>query len=283
LSGQLLLAWIAIAVLVCVAGVAGAALEEMSGGRSSSEELLYLPNGKYLKVASLGQAPVLADAIYIWAIQYYSNYDRADRYRYVEHVFGDVIAELDPHYIDPYWMGALIMTIEARDLRAALRLLDKGFTNNPDQWVLPYLAAWESYRAGEYERAATYFAQAAGVPDAPVAVRRMHAGMISRAGHLRQALQLWAEVLEDPESDAASRAIAKRQVRHLKVRVDLQELQVAVERFRSETSRYPERLEELLAGPYIESLPRDPWDREYEYDPRTGRVSSVAARVLGDS
>lgn len=280
---RLLLVWLVIALLAGVAGVAGGALEEISAGRSSSEELLYLPNGKYLKVASLGQAPVLADAIYIWAIQYYSNYERTDRYRYVEHVFGDVIAELDPHYIDPYWMGALIMTIEARDLEAGLRLLDKGFANNPEQWVLPYLAAWESYRAGEYGRAASYFAQAAGVPEAPVAVRRMHAGMISRAGHQRQALRLWAEVLEDPESDAASRAIAKRQVRHLKVRIDLQELRAAVERFRSETSRYPRMLEELLAGSYIESLPRDPWDREYDYDPRTGRVSSVAGRVLGDS
>jgi tetratricopeptide (TPR) repeat protein len=283
LNGRLPVVWLVIAILAGVAGVAGGALEEMSGERSSSEELLYLPNGKYLKIASLGQAPVLADAIYIWAIQYYSNYERADRYRYVEHVFGDVIAELDPHYVDPYWMGALIMTIEARDLQAGLRLLDKGFANNPEQWVLPYLAAWESYRAGEYERAAGYFAQAAGVAGAPIAVRRMHAGMISRAGHQRQARRLWTEVLENPESDAASKAIAKRQVRHLKVRIDLRELRAAVERFRSETSRYPARLEELLAGSYIESLPRDPWDRKYDYDPRTGRVSSVAGRVLGDS
>jgi hypothetical protein len=283
LSARLLAVCLVLALAVAVIGASGSALERMSGERSASEELLYLPNGKYLKIASLGQAPVLADAIYIWAIQYYSNYERADRYRYVEHVFGDVIAELDPHYIDPYWMGALIMTIEARDLQAGLRLLDKGFANNPDQWILPYLAAWESYRAGEYGRAASYFADAAGIPGAPIAVRRMHAGMISRAGHQRQALQLWTELLQDPASDAASKAIAKRQVRHLKVRIDLQELQAAVERFRSETSRYPARLDELLAGPYIESLPRDPWDREYEYDPRTGRVSSVAGRVLGDT
>jgi tetratricopeptide (TPR) repeat protein len=279
----MLAGWLIVALSAGVVGVSGSALERMSSGRSSSEELLYLPNGKYLKIASLGQAPVLADMIYIWAIQYYSNYERTDRYRYVEHVFGDVIAELDPHYIDPYWMGALIMTIEARDLQAGLRLLDKGFSNNPDQWILPYLAAWESYRAGEYERAASYFAEAAGIPGAPVAVRRMRAGMISRAGHLRMALRLWTDVLENPDSDSASIAIAKRQVRHLKVRIDLQELQAAVERFRSETSHYPARLDELLAGSYIESLPRDPWDREYGYDPLTGRVSSVAGRVLGDS
>jgi tetratricopeptide (TPR) repeat protein len=221
--------------------------------------------------------------IYIWAIQYYSNYEREDRYRFVEHVFGDVIAELDPHYIDPYWMGALIITIEAQDLDAGLRLLDKGFANNPDSWILPYLAAWESYSAGRYDSAASYFERAAGVEGAPLFVRRMRAGVISRTGKLRQALQLWREVLEDPGADPASIAIAKRQMRSIKVRIDLRDLQAAVSRFRSETSRNPVSLEELLRGSYIESLPLDPWENAYEYDPLTGQVSSNAGRVLGES
>ena len=38
--------------------------------------------------ASLGQAQVMADLLYLWAIQYYSSYDREDRGRYVEHLFG---------------------------------------------------------------------------------------------------------------------------------------------------------------------------------------------------
>ena len=35
------------------------------------------PNGKYLKAASLGQAPLIADAIYVWSIQFYSAYAAA--------------------------------------------------------------------------------------------------------------------------------------------------------------------------------------------------------------
>jgi len=278
-----LLPCLLIALFAGIAGIAGSALERMEGERPASEELLYLPNGRYLEIASLGQAPVLADLIYIWAIQYYSNYERTDRYRYVEHVFGEVIAELDPHYIDPYWMGALIMTLEARDLEAGLRLLDKGFENNPDKWILPYLAAWESHRAGKHDLAASYFERAAAVEGAPLFVRRMRAGMLSRAGQLREALRLWREVLQEPEADPASIAIAKRQMRSIRVRIDLQELRAAVERFRSETSHYPSSLEELLSGSYIDSLPRDPWENAYEYEPLTGRVSSRAWRILGDS
>jgi hypothetical protein len=278
-----LLIGLLIALFAGIAGIAGSALERMEGERAASEELLYLPNGRYLEIASLGQAPVLADMIYIWAIQYYSSYERADRYRYVEHVFGEVISELDPHYIDPYWMGALILTLEAQDLEAGLRLLDKGFENNPDKWILPYLAAWESHSAGRPDLAAAYFERAAAVEGAPLFVRRMRAGMLSLAGQLREALQIWREVAEDPEADPASLAIAKRQMRSTQVRIDLQELRAAVLRFRSETSHFPSSLEELLAGSYIDSLPLDPWDNAYAYEPLTGRVSSKAGRILGDS
>lgn len=275
--------WLLVVVCAATAGFAGAALERLSESRSSADSLLYLPNGKHLRMMSLGQAPLLADLIYIWAIQYYSNYERADRYRYVEHVFGNVIAELDPHYVDAYWLGALILTVEANDLDAGLRLLDKGMDKNPDQWILPYLAAWESYRVGDYTRAAHYFARAAEVPDAPPAVMRMRAGMFSKAGDLSTALQLWREVLDDPRADPATAAIAERQVRDLTVRTHLRDLQAAVDRFRNDNGRLPANLDQLLRAGYIRTLPRDPDDRDYAYDPLTGQVGSTAGRVLGGS
>jgi len=77
----------AVAIVLLVLSIAGAGLARStlaSYPQSTGEkDLLYLPNGKYLRVLSLGQAPVVADVVYLWAIQYYSDYDRADRYRYV--------------------------------------------------------------------------------------------------------------------------------------------------------------------------------------------------------
>jgi tetratricopeptide (TPR) repeat protein len=276
---------VALVLILCVAtvGFAGFALERMAAGRQAGSELIYLPNGKHLRLMSLGQAPLLADLIYVWAIQYYSNYTRADRYRYVEHVFGEVIAELDPHYIDAYWLGGLILIVEARDLEAGLRLLDQGFAANPDKWILPYLAAWESYRVGEFERAAAYFARAAEVPGAPPAVGRMRAGMASRGGELELAMKLWREIRDDPESDAASRAIAERQVPALETRIVLRDLRAAVERFRIENDRLPRSLEELHRRAYIGFVPRQRDGAEYEYDPQTGQVGSAAGQVLGDA
>ncbi len=256
-------------------------LRALEPARRAADALLYLPNGTYLELLSVGQAPLLADLIYIWAIQYYSDYGREDRFRYVKHVFRDVIAELDPHYVDAYGLGALILTVEARDLEGGLELLDKGFARNPDRWILPYLAAWECSRAGQLERAVRYFQAAAGVPGAPSLVRRMRAGMTARAGDVREALRLWRELRDDPASDDLTRAIASRQARDLQVRLDAAELEAAVRDYERRTGRPPARLEDLVRVGILRSLPVDPDGRPYVYDRRSGKVTSAAARLLG--
>ena len=272
-------------LLVLAAGAvtlaSGRGLERLSAGRTTETSLLYLPNGQHLKLASLGQAPLLADLIYLWAIQYYSVYEREDRFRYVEHVFGNVIAELDPHYVDAYWMGALILIVEAHDVEAGLRLLDQGIDNNPADWVLPYLAGWESYHAGQPDRAERYFRRAQETPGAPVWVQRYRIGMAAKAGDLRRAVQMWLQVLDDPASDRRQRRIARRQLRHLKVRLDSEALEQLATKFRKQNGRNPQSLAELRARGYIRSLPRDPYGRDYSYDPTTGRVTAGEARILG--
>lgn len=276
--------WLLMLLAAATAVLSGSALERLGGERSAGAQLLYLPNGQYLKLASLGQATLLADLAYIWAIQFYSDYEREDRFRYVQHVFGDVITELDPHYIDAYWLGALILIVEDRDLEGGLALLDAGFERNPDQWVLPYLAGWECSLAGRPAMAAAYFDRAAAVEGAPQSARRIQAAMTSRSGDLETALALWQEIYDDPQSDSSSVAIAERKIRELLVQIDLRDLRSAIERFRIENARYPDSLEQLHRRGYIRLVPRDPDGRDYSYDSRSGTVAAPGAgRVLGES
>ena len=277
--------WIAAGLLAAALGGASLSarvLERLTPARGRAEQLLYLPNGRHLRVLSLGHAPLLADLIYVWAIQYYSEYDTADRFRYVRHVFGDVIAELDPHYIDAYWLGAMILIIEARDLEGGLSLLDLGIERNPDQWILPYLAAWECQMASRPECAKRYFERAAAVPGAPPITRRMHAALLARTGALEEALRLWLAVLEDPASDDLSRAIAKRKVSEVRAKIDVSALRQAIETFRIDNGRAPHDLAELRRRGYIREVPTDPSGQPYAYDAATARVTSAAGRVLGE-
>jgi len=87
--------------------------------------IIYLPSGQYLKYATFGYSSLVADLIYLWAIQYYGSFDIPDRFNYLEHIFS-IIAELDPKYVDPYEVGALIAVYEAHDANLAFKILDMG-------------------------------------------------------------------------------------------------------------------------------------------------------------
>jgi len=269
-------------VLVCVVATtwSGIRLEQTAVEQQRGKSLLLLPNGKHLKAASLGQAPLLADLMYLWAIQYYSEYEREDRFRYVKHIFGDVIAELDPNYVDAYWMGALILIVEANDLEAGLELLDQGIAANPKNWILPYLAGWECYHADRFDCAEAYFARAEALPEVPVYVKRTRIGMAAAKGDLRRAYAMWLDVLQDPRADAGTIDIAERQLRHLKVKIDVQEIQGWVAKFQFENERWPGALTELIQSGYTDALPFDPFGRPYDYDPGSGVVAAPRDRVL---
>src|SRR5437899_12160091 len=237
-------------------------------GRSSGvHPLLYLPSGKYLRVMALGFDGLLADVLYLWSIQYYGNYDIRDRYDYLERIYDQVITELDPHYLDPYLIGALIMTTEARQPEMALRLLDKGVVHNPGQWIMPFEAGFLCYNdLHDYKRAAGYFEKALRVPGVHPLVRRLSAEMYNRAGDKRTSLREWSEIYRT-STDDYGRNVAWNHVHDLKVDVDVAALAEAVGRFRAREGRSPRRLQVLLSSGLLGELPRDPEDRDYLYDP----------------
>jgi len=245
-----------------------------------SPELLFLPNGRHLRLASLGHASVVADVVYLWAIQYYADYTQADRARYVEHVFGDVIPDLDPRFVDAYALGALILAVEVRDLDAALRVLDRGIRENPDQWILPYVAGWECFHAGRPDLAADYLSRAAAIPGAPAVLTRNRAGMVARAGDLRGAYEIWRSVENDPTQDETTRKIALQRMRDLEVRIDLSDLGAALARFRAANGRNAPSLDVLARAGLVDAVPVGPDGEPYRYDPSTGVVSTAGGRTL---
>src|SRR5213594_5220799 len=213
---------------------------------ATSHALLYLPSGKYLKVMALGFDGLLADMLYLWSIQYYGNYDIKDRYTYLERIYDQVITELDPHYLDPYLVGALIMTAEARKPEMALRLLDKGVRANPDKWIMPFEAGFLCYNdLHDYRRAAAYFEKALAIPDVHPLVRRLHAEMFNRAGDKRMSLMEWLEIYQTTD-DPYVHNVAWNHAHDLKVDVDLADLRDAVGRFRAREGRLPRRMQEIV-------------------------------------
>lgn len=275
---------LAILAILLAFGATAASTEQLlharAAGRPAGSHLLYLPSGKYLRALAPGYPEVLADVIYLWSIQFYADFEGAERAKYLEHIYAGVITELDPHYQDPYLIGALIMSQEAGDVEMALRLLDKGIQANPGDWLLAFEAGFYCYDSlHDYGRATRYFERAMKVPGAHPLVKRLHAEMYNKMGDKRTSLAYWLDIYRSA-GDEYVRTVSFRHVHDLKIAVDLETLEKAIETYRSRDGRLPPDLESLVASGILRSLPLDPEGASYQYNRNTGQVRSVARPLL---
>jgi tetratricopeptide (TPR) repeat protein len=235
--------------------------------------VLYLPKAEYLKYATFGYDEILADLIYIWAVQYYSNYSIFNRFQYLDHIF-EVIAELDPDYIDPYDIGAMISIDQAKDIATAFNILDRGLEKNPDEWLFPFMAGHYAQRfIKDYKIAQDYYKKAMEIEGAPVQTRRLYANAVFMTMDYKTAWKQWSEIFNTAE-DERTKKIASIHLYRTKAAIDIQEINLAIEKFKEKYSRNPMDLSQLVKAGFLDSLPKDFDGKDYLYDSQTGEVKA---------
>jgi tetratricopeptide (TPR) repeat protein len=248
------------------------AVERIPRKKIPGASIIYIPSGKYLKYATFGYSSLVADLVYIWAIQYYTTYTIVDRFQNLEHIFS-IIAELDPRYTDPYEIGALIAVNEAKDLSLALKILDMGLAKNPDQWIFPFEAGHHAQRAGDYHAAREYYGKTMRIPGAPDIAKRLYAATGFRVMDLEESWKTWLEVYNTAR-DERTKKIAGKHLYQVKAASDINLLKGAVRQFRDRFQRLPSGLEALVRIGLLASLPKDLDGRDYVYNPKTGEIKA---------
>jgi tetratricopeptide (TPR) repeat protein len=235
--------------------------------------IIYIPSGKLLKYATFGYQALAADAIYLWAIQYYSTPTIDDRFDHLDHIFA-IINELDPRFQDPYEVGALIAVQEARDTRAAFAILDRGAANNPDQWVYPFNAGHVAMMTlKDFPLAEKYFEQCMKIPGAPDFVERLRANALFKKGDLRTSWETWLEIYKKAP-DERTKKIASNHLYNVKATIDAAALENAAAKYRERFGRLPADFETLARTGFLEEVPKDIDGKDYVYDPATGKVKT---------
>lgn len=236
--------------------------------------VIYIPSGKYLKYAAFGYSSLAADLIYLWAIQYYSDYTITERYLYLDHIFS-IINELDPRYLDPYEVGAQIAAHEAGDVDLALKILDRGLKKNPHEWIFPFEAGHYARDVKkDYGLAKEYFRKAAGIKDSPSLLRRLYASAALGAGDYETAWNTWLEIYQTTR-DQRIKKIASNHLYQVKSARDTARLHEALNEYKKRYGHYPPELNQLVRAGLIPSVPKDLDDESYLYDPLTGKVESA--------
>jgi hypothetical protein len=235
--------------------------------------IIYIPSGKALKYATFGYSSLMADLVYIWAIQYYSDYTIAERYDNLEHIFS-IIAELDPHYLDPYEMGAIIAVYEARDPYLAFKVLDLGLENNPEQWIFPYQAGhYAAMTIKDYDLAREYYKKTMAIKGAPEIAKRLYANAAFMGTDYQAAWENWLEVYQNAHTERIKK-IAANHLYQVKSAMDIAKLEEAIEQYKQKFGRFPDDLAQLVRAGILDAVPKDLDDHAYIYDPQTGKVES---------
>ncbi len=236
--------------------------------------IIYIPSGKYLKYASFGYSTLLADFVYIWSIQYFSNTSVPERFQYLTHVFS-IISELDPKYLDPYQVGALIAIYDAREFDTAMEILSQGLKKNPEQWIFPWQAGhYAQMILKDYELAKKYYKKAMEIPGAPPITQRLYSNAIYELGDYETAWKNWLEIYKNTDDERVKK-IASNHLYRTKAAMDIQKIKHALKKYKDKFGRFPEKLDALVSQGFLDGIPQDLDGQDYVYDRETGEITTA--------
>ncbi|MGD2088431.1 MAG: hypothetical protein PVH61_19800 [Candidatus Aminicenantes bacterium] len=264
-------------VLMVVVGVLQYKYDYHRGYFSQREVFVTLPSGKTLKILSFGFRNLVADMLFIWSIQFYSTYYLTNTSHYIEHVF-NTITDLTPRYKEPYIVGSWIMALELGDIKMAMRLLQKGARNMPDEFIFDYECGFYAYKnLKDYALAEKFFSRAASKPGAPSFITRRRAHMVYMEDNLDYAYQLWMDIYKKAK-DRLELTVARNHLNQIKFEMDKKFLDQQIARFKQKYKRFPSELAELKKAGLVKEIPRDFYGSHYIYYPEKGTIT--AEKVL---
>lgn len=249
-------------------------------------DLLYLPSPEMLEILSIGNPNLVADILYLWSIQYYSQFQPHERFLYLETVY-NLITDLDPRFFDAYRIGALIMQIQTggdeAELQAAVRrLFDKGVENLPESWELGEAAAWDMFMRFKDRRAALHYAElAAQVPDAPARIKRM-VGVwrdSESAWSVDDSIAYWRKAYDEAVDERDSQ-VCQSKLYDAVVNKDREQLDPLLRAHARRRGRCAADWQELVRAGMLEQAPLDLFGNPYGID--STRCTIVAFKRIKD-
>ncbi len=238
--------------------------------RATLEDVLYISSPKVVKRASLGYDGLMACIYWTRAVQYFGQrfHDRSLSYNELAPLL-EMTTQLDPHLIVAYQFGASFLAPQppfgAGQPERAIRLMEFGIQNNPQEWHLYYDLGFVYYmELKDYAKAADAFERGSHVGTHPF-LRIMAARMAQHAGEFETARTLWMATYQSSQ-DKLVQQNAVEHLRALKVDEDVTNLRAAVTRFGQGAGRVPNSMSELAAAEKWPGIPADPDGNPYTMD-----------------
>ena len=255
-------------------------IETHGAGDEEDPDILLFSSPGLIKKMALGYHDLLADFYWMRTIQYFGNFDAADkrkvRYKNL-YTLLDITTTLNPHHLDAYRTGSFFLAAESPlgsdQPEEALKFLNKGLRNHPAEWPLLYDKGFVYYwYLQDFKAAGETWLQAAEIPGAPEWMTSLAAASLSRGGELDLAMVLWQDRYLQATREN-ERETAKNRLLSFKVAQDIWGWQALAEKYREQNGAYPKSLETLAAEHGMRYSLTDPLGLPYQYDPQTGEAA----------
>ena len=240
------------------------------------EEVLYISSPTLLKRMSLGYEGLLADVYWTRAVQYFGDKltRGSDHFDLLAPLL-EITTTLDPHLMVAYEYGSNFLAPPipggAGQPERAIKLVEFGIRNNPDQWHLYYDLGFIYYmELADYDNAEKAFADGAKLPKTHQIMPLMAAKMAEHAGNIETARLMWVttyQTTRDP--NVKSNAVAH--LNALQVDEDVTTLERLASRYHEKTGHFPASFSDLEAANMLRGVPTDPLGHTYKLMP-DGRV-----------
>lgn len=239
-------------------------------GQGSRVPKFFLPEGSMLRQLSFGQATTTADLYWLRLVQYLGTQSVFHANAPQLYALADLITDLDPSFGYAYEVAGIALTSFNR-FDESDEILRKGMSSLPNRWRLPFYSSFNQwYGRGDLATGGELLLRAAQVPDSPGYLSQLAAQLFSSADEIAPGLALIDTMLHQELPDSVVHDLMLRK-RDLLVERDLRELEEAIALYQETNGKRPVSLANLLDG----RVPRAPDGSSYDYDPATGRVSSV--------
>jgi tetratricopeptide (TPR) repeat protein len=267
-----------VAALAGAAAAGRAALEPAASDSGRIRDPAWLPDGRLLRLVSLGQRLALADLYWLRLVQYVGETVLARQARWdALYPLANIVTDLDPRHGYAYQVAGSNLSGLAHRYAESDAILQKGMRNVPDRWTLPFYYGFNKYfYEDDFAEAAIHVRRAAELGKRPhLALLAANLSLLTDRGEeYRAAIGFLEESIRQADPDLR----AQLEQRLVKVRTyeTLSEVEKALAAFQAREGRRPSRLRELVERGFLPAPPQDPSGGRIEYDPASGEVRSSA-------
>jgi hypothetical protein len=243
-----------------------------------------LPDGETLKVMSLGFKDVVADVMWLQAIQAIGERRVSDEAGQWIYRAMDIVTTLDTQFVEAYEAGGTALCTVVVMPEESNRLLEKGMKYNPGEWKLPFMLGVNYYfELADDQKAAEYIAKAAAIGGGPQYLAPFASRLYMTAREPQKAIEFLVKSYEQT-TDAHMKEFLELRLKHALVERDIQLFEAAIERYRRQFGYPPPALDSLVKAGLLSEVPMDPFGDRYIYDPQSLKVksTSVDGRFMAD-